>query len=235
VSPATATTISALLAAARYVLLDFDGPVCSIFAGRAAPLVAEEIANVIRGLGHSVPSEVLAHGDPLDVLRCAGQVDEALATHVERALRAAELVAAETAQPTSGAADFLDACHQTGRAVAIVSNNSAPAVVRYLDRTGLAPLVAHVEGRDATSPTLMKPHPILLHRALRALDAKSESAVLIGDSQTDMEAAQAAGVSMIGYANRAGKAEILAASGAKAIVGSMADLANVAICTPRPS
>lgn len=35
------------LAASRVVLLDFDGPVCSIFAGRAAPLIAHELADLL--------------------------------------------------------------------------------------------------------------------------------------------------------------------------------------------
>ena len=99
-------------------------------------------------------------GDPLDVLRYAGKADGG--AEVEDALGRAELVAAGSAEPTPGAADFLATCQATGRIVAVVSNNSAPAVARYLDRLGLAQLVAHVEARDPSDPALMKPHPALV-------------------------------------------------------------------------
>lgn len=215
------------MAVASSVLLDFDGPVCSIFAGRAAPLVASELARMLQAHGFDVPAEALRNGDPLDVLRHAGRSGGRALADAERALRTAELAAAETALPTPGSIEFLRACSGTGRRVAIVSNNSAPAVTRYLDRLGLAQLVTHVEGRIAERPWLMKPHRALLDRASEALDAVTSSSVLIGDSLTDLEAAQAVGMPCIGYANRPGKAEALAAAGAVAVVDSMADLATL--------
>jgi hypothetical protein len=35
--------LAAIITRTRYLLLDFDGPVCSIFAGLPAPTVAEEL------------------------------------------------------------------------------------------------------------------------------------------------------------------------------------------------
>jgi len=230
----TTTAISVVLAASRYVLLDFDGPVCAIFAGRAAPLVARELTVALKSYGVSVPDEALSRGDPLDVLRFASRASETLVADIERALQAAELAAVDTALPTPGAADFLDACRQTGRTVAIVSNNSAPAITRYLDRGGIAALVAHIEGRIPASPDLMKPHPLLLQRAIHALDASTEVAMLVGDSTTDFEAAQAIGVRGIGYANKRGKAEALARAGAAAVVHNMTELSRVVADIPAP-
>lgn len=227
-SPMTTTALDKVLAASRYVLLDFDGPICSIFAGGAALLVAEELAAVIRSHGLAFPTRVLGCGDPLDVIRYAGQIGGPLVAEVEHALRAAELEAVETAPPTEGAADFLDACCRSSRPVAVVSNNSTPAVARYLDRTRLAGLVHHIEGRDPHNPALMKPHPAQLHWAVQALGGRADSAVLIGDSTTDLEAARAAGVRSIGYANKPGKAETLRAAGAWAVIGSMTELARIA-------
>lgn len=139
-------------------------------------------------------------------------------------MQAAELVAADSAVPTPGAADFLTACRRTGRRVAMVSNNSAAAVARYLAVHHLAELVAHVEGRDPYDPNLMKPHPTLPERALAALNETSEAAVLIGDSVTDVEAGQAARVRVIGYANHPSKTGPLLDAGAIGVVASMADL-----------
>ena len=222
-SSTTDTALGTVLTATRYVLLDFDGPVCSIFPGRTAPLIAGALAARMRSHNVAVPDHVLHHGDPLDVLRYAGRIGGPLTEQVEQALQAAELTAAETALPTPGAAEFLTACHRTGRSVAVVSNNSAPAVYRYIDKAGLATLVAHIEGRDPHDLGLMKPHPALLLRAIRALGGRSEATVLIGDSATDLEAAQAAGIPSVGYANKAGKAERLA--GAGAVFTSMTELA----------
>lgn len=58
----------------------------------------------------------------------------------ERYLTEAELRAAESAEPTPGAGEFLAACRDTGREVAVVSNNSAPAIARYPrpNRVGIA-------------------------------------------------------------------------------------------------
>lgn len=225
-SHTTAAALTTVLATTQYVLVDFDGPICSIFAGREAHLIAEELAALIHSHGESVPEQVLHKGDPLDVLRYAGRVGSPLALEVEQALQAYELAAAETALPTPGAAEFLAACHRTGRPVAVVSNNSAPAITRYLDRAGLSRLVTHIEGRDPHDQALMKPDPTLVLRAVGALGGRAEFAVLIGDSTTDLEASHAAGIRSVGYANKIGKAEKLASAGAAAVVTSMGDLAT---------
>lgn len=228
-NPADPAAAVAVLRHARIVLLDFDGPVCSIFAGLPAPQVAADLAQVLRTHGIAVPVDVVGRGDPLDVLRCAGPNSTADA---EEALRRAELLAADSAQPTPGASDFLAACEATGRPVAVVSNNSGPAVARYLDRLGLAPLVTHIEARDPADPALMKPHPALVTRALNALRAEPAAAVLIGDSTTDVAAAQTAHVHVLGYANKPGKDRALADAGADAITDSMAQLADLTRRTP---
>jgi phosphoglycolate phosphatase-like HAD superfamily hydrolase len=52
--------------------------------------------------------------------------------------------------------------------------------------------------------------------------------VFLGDSTSDIEAAQAAGVRSIGYANKPGKNSRLIAAGAEAIIGALTGLATVA-------
>ena len=63
-SALTEAQTGAILASSRNILLDFDGPVCSIFAGRAAPVLANEIVRVVERHGIAVPTHVLASGDP---------------------------------------------------------------------------------------------------------------------------------------------------------------------------
>ncbi len=61
------------------------------------------------------------------------------------------------------------ACRDTGRPVVIVSNNAPGAVSAYLARHALGDLVKAIMARPEHRPDLMKPHPELVHRALRLL------------------------------------------------------------------
>ncbi len=220
---ADADRLAHLFGQTAWVLLDFDGPVCSVFAGYPAPTVAAELLDWIAHEAIQLPR---LSDDPHDVLRQAAEVSGDLARQVEARLRAAEIRAAATAEPTPGAAAFLAACQATGRPVAIVSNNTADAIRTYLDHTGLAHLVAHVEGRDRHDASLMKPHPHSLNASIQALGASPSKSALIGDSTSDMHAAAAAGVLPIGYANKPGKRDRLTAAGAAATTDAMADLAT---------
>jgi phosphoglycolate phosphatase len=227
-----ASDAQALLGRVRTVLLDFDGPVCSIFAGYPAPDVADELAATCAAAGHPVPADYLRNRDPLDVLRFAGTVDAQLTELIERELTRAEVKAAETAEATPGAAAFLAACRSTGRTIAVVSNNSAAAVAHYLKRVGWAGMVHLVEGRDPSDPALMKPHPYVLLRTLHDLAAPAETAVIVGDSVTDIEAGLAADVWTIGYANKPGKDEAMRDAGGDVVLGSMTELAELTGRTP---
>jgi hypothetical protein len=95
-----------------------------------------------------------------------------------------------------------------------------------------SPLVRIVEGRDPSDPQLMKPNPNVLLRTLRDLNAPAESAVIVGDSITDIKAGLAADIWTIGYANKPGKDEAMRDVGADAILGSMSELGRATRLTP---
>jgi beta-phosphoglucomutase-like phosphatase (HAD superfamily) len=84
--------------------------------------------------------------------------------------------------------------------------------------------VAPIVGRPHAEPGLMKPDPGVVLAAVRALNVAPSSCTLIGDSLTDIEAARAASVGIVGYANRPWKVE--AFFGADAVVTLMGDVAN---------
>lgn len=188
------------------LLLDFDGPVCGIFSGLPAPEVAAGLVNVLHGAGIDVPAVVASASDPLVVLRWTGEVCGPDPTRlVDDALRDLELRAVGMAAPTPFGHEVVIAARGAGLPVAVVSNNSAPAVSAYLAKHGLAQHVSPVVGRPYGRPDRMKPNPKPIFDAVGALGAKSVDAVLIGDSLSDIEGARAAGVKVIGYANRADK------------------------------
>jgi phosphoglycolate phosphatase len=207
----------------RYLLLDFDGPVCSIFAGLPAPTVAEELRKLFTP--DQLTDTAKNTTDPIEVFIQAAEVDPELAARVEAEMTGLEVAAVATAKPTPYVHEVLAGCRESGRTVAVVSNNSAQAVNAYLDRHGLIDGVALVVARTSRDPAQLKPSPHLLEIAVQKLAADPAATALVGDSLTDIEAAHRAGIASIGYANKPGKREAMTDLNAGAVIGSMSDLA----------
>ena len=219
-----------LLSDVRAVLLDFDGPVCAIFAGYPAPQVAAELVDVLRRRGVIVPPDLVGEPDPLEVLRrTAATGDQGVTRAVEDALCEAERRAVETAEPTPYGREVIVAARQAGLPVAVVSNNSASAVAAYLAAHRLAGHVSPVVGRAYADPARMKPNPEPIMRAVGVLGEQPNRCVLVGDSLSDIEGARAAGVRVIGYANRPHKAEAFRSARADVVITSMGVIAGVLI------
>ncbi|WP_027657800.1 HAD family hydrolase [Salinispora pacifica] len=212
------------------VLLDFDGPVCSILAGYPAPQVAAELVDVLRRHGVDVSSDLASEPDPLEVLRRMGAAgDHGVTRAVEDALCEAERRAVETAAPTPYGREVIVAARQVGMPVAAVSNNSAGAVTAYLAAHRLAEHVSPVIGRAYAEPGRMKPNPEPILQAVRSVGEPAGRCVLIGDSLSDIEGARAAGVAVIGYANRPAKVDAFRLAGADVVVTSMGEIAAALI------
>ncbi|MFY1617852.1 HAD family hydrolase [Micromonospora sp. WMMD736] len=216
-----------LLGEVGAVLLDFDGPVCSIFAGYPAPQVAAELVDVLRQSGVDVPPDLASEPDPLEVLRRASATgDQGITRAVEDALCAAERRAVDAAEPTPYAREVIVAAGQAGIPVAVVSNNSPGAVTAYLAAHRLAGYVSSVVGRAYADPGRMKPNPEPILQAARALNQLPARCVLVGDSLSDIQGAQAAGTTVVAYANRPLKVEAFRAAGADVVITSMGALAS---------
>jgi len=216
----------AVIEQAQAVLLDFDGPVCNIFAGYPAAQIAGELLDLAIQLGHDELEET---DDPLQVLRNIGRIDNGgILVAITRALRLREVEAARSAVLTPGVDELIWAIKRSGRLLAIVSNNSPEAVEAYLRRVGLRQAIHEVIGRDDhLHPTKMKPSPHLLYSALQRLATRSFQAVMVGDSLSDIEAAHRAQVPVIGYANRLGKRQAFIDAHADAVIGAVSELTQV--------
>ncbi|MFY1651320.1 HAD family hydrolase [Solwaraspora sp. WMMB762] len=215
--------LAAVIDRARFLLLDFDGPVCKVFANHPAPQVAATLRRLLVDQGVTVPPDLLDDPDPLAVLRWSATLDRpTILRQVDDALRAAELDAVAVAEPTPYAREVIVTAHRAQHGIAIVSNNSADAINRYLIAQQLDAYIKPVIGRPHAGPAGMKPNPAPVLAAICELHAHPEDCVLIGDSPTDIEAAQAVGVPTIGYANKPRKYHRL--SGSDAIIGSMAEV-----------
>ncbi|WP_051945086.1 HAD family hydrolase [Streptacidiphilus rugosus] len=192
------------------MLLDFDGPVCNLFARRPAPGVARVLLDELRGQGVAWLQET---DDPhgllarlpalLDAARTPSAEAARLIALTDRALAREELLAAVSADPTPGAREGVLALAKAGVPLAVVSNNARPAIEEYLLGAGLVEALAkHVVGRPADLAR-MKPDPSGIQEALHALGVAGEAVsrcVYVGDAVGDASAARAAGVRFLGWA-----------------------------------
>jgi HAD superfamily hydrolase (TIGR01509 family) len=203
------TSLEQIIAGARHLLLDFDGPVCSVFAGTPAPTVAQQLRDSLTAAGFTVPTEAQDQDDPLEVFRAVARTSDAAAAAAQDALTALEVRAVKTAQPTPGSADLIITAEQTGRTVTIVSNNSGEAISTYLADHQLGSHIKAIIARDDHDQDRMKPSPYRVRQALQMLGGEVGECAFIGDTPSDVLAGHLAGVPVIGYANKPGKVEAL--------------------------
>lgn len=219
--------LSEVLGNARVVFFDFDGPVCDVFAGLPASQVAEQLTAILAAKDVSAGAKAAETDDPIEVLRIAHEADAELGGEIEQRLTEAEIEAVAVAgSPTPGAVEALQAVNASGRAVAVVSNNSAECVESFLKAHGLEGYVAKVVGRPTGQPHLMKPNPFPLITAAERMHIDVTSCALVGDSLTDIQAAHAAGATVIAYANKPHKAGLFAEAQADTITDDMHAIAD---------
>jgi HAD superfamily hydrolase (TIGR01509 family) len=233
-SPLDATLLD-ILTRTRHLLLDFDGPICDVYEGLPAATVAERLRKVIGGDPGQLPDGVARSDDPLEVFAYAASIDSGLAARVESELTQLEETAVSSAKPAAYVHEVVTACRESGRSVAVVSNNSERAVNTYLTQHGLDDRIDLVVARTSHDAALLKPSPHLIEKALATLYAEPSACAFVGDSTTDIEAARTVGVPSIGYANRPGKHSALTEAGADSVVNSLADLVLALRVRPLPN
>ncbi|MEU4010622.1 HAD-IA family hydrolase [Streptomyces pseudogriseolus] len=214
-----------LIEGARVVLWDFDGPVCRLFAGHSAERVARDLVEWLEGQGlHGLLAESERESlDPHAVLRAVDRRHPGsdLVAGLEERLTQEELKAAASARPTPYADPLVRTWTAVGARLAITTNNSPRVVKEYLTSRGLLACFApHIYGRTQELRHL-KPHPHCVHRALNATGAAPSTALMIGDTPSDYQAARAAGVPFLGYARNERKTKVLRDAGAETIVDSL--------------
>jgi len=222
--------VAAVVARARSVLFDFDGPVCGLFADYPIERTARRVHTALAA-GFDLaglPIGTDPHGILRSVARRAARSPLALAA-LRRAgsiLTDAEHEAARGASLAPHVGELIGRMAERGLSLAITSNNAAGPVHDFLRLAGLDHHFAgRIFGRSPDDPALMKPHPDCVDRALAALGARPEETLLLGDSVVDAQAAGERGVTFIGYATKPWKAEELYAAGAAWVVDDHRTLA----------
>ncbi|GIK81775.1 MAG: phosphoglycolate phosphatase [Pseudorhodoplanes sp.] len=102
---------------------------------------------------------------------------------------------ADYSRPFPGLTDALDRLTQDGFRLAICTNKLEWLSRRLLDTLGLSERFAVICGQDTFG--VKKPDPAVLHATIAAAGASCERALMVGDSDTDIRAARAAGIPVI--------------------------------------
>lgn len=220
------------IARTRYVLFDFDGPICGLFSGYPADAIARAQVKWLEAQGRVglLTEKERSSLDPHGVLSSLADryPQSDLLADLEENLTLHELRAARVAMPTAYADPLIRTWVAVGARLAIVTNNSARTVSSYLRKRGLLScFYPHIYGRTQNL-NLLKPHPETLNRALLGMGASVEASLMIGDTPSDYTAARAAGVGFLGYAGSDRSELRMRAAGvpARNIVRSLEPLLN---------
>lgn len=96
-----------------------------------------------------------------------------------------------------GSLKLIDQARSNGHQTAVATGKSRRGLTRVLASTGLAGLFDSTRCADETAS---KPDPLMLNELLEELNCQPADAVMIGDTEFDLEMAQRAGLRSIGVA-----------------------------------
>ncbi|MFE2375031.1 HAD family hydrolase [Streptomyces sp. NPDC059398] len=214
------------IAATRYVLFGFDGPLCRLFGPAAEQAVSDGMRTFLeeRGVNALAPDADLAGlADPLDILRTVGALHPGsdLVADLEEWLTRQEQRAVAGAWPTMYADGVVRTWSATGGRLAVTTSHSSRAVRDYVKGRGLAECFGpHIHGRTTADLQLLKPHPHTLEQALAGLGADRATTLVIGDTVPDLRAAQEVGLPFLGYARSDLAVDELASAGADLVLNT---------------
>jgi phosphoglycolate phosphatase len=122
-----------------------------------------------------------------------------------------------------GAADLVEGLHRRGLRLAVATGKSRRGLDASLAETGLAPWFPITRCADET---FSKPHPQMLLEILTDWDTHPSAALVVGDTEYDMQMAANAGVAAVGVAHGVHAAERLLAHGALQCFDDLTQLAR---------
>jgi phosphoglycolate phosphatase len=103
---------------------------------------------------------------------------------------------ADRSRPFPGAEAALDDLAAAGYRLAVCTNKLEWLSIRLLDALGLRSRFAFLCGQDTFG--VQKPDPAILRRTILAAKGDPNTAIMVGDSETDIATARAAGIPVIG-------------------------------------
>jgi phosphoglycolate phosphatase len=122
-----------------------------------------------------------------------------------------------------GAVELVEGLHRRGLRLAVATGKSRRGLDSALAETGLGPWFPITRCADET---FSKPHPQMLLEILTDWDTDPSAALVVGDTEYDMQMAANAGVAAVGVAHGVHAAERLLAHGALHCFDDLAQLAS---------
>lgn len=117
--------------------------------------------------------------------------------HNKRAMQ--ELAEQKNTVPLPGLPEFLQACHEVGMKLAVVTSDTTREAEKHLDWMGLRRYFSSIVGRDRVRKG--KPDPEMALLAIEEIGLLPQQCIVIGDSNGDMVMGRRSGASyMIGIA-----------------------------------
>jgi phosphoglycolate phosphatase len=205
-----------VIASAKALLLDFDGPITALMPPPLNSQAAERARAALQVT--TLPCEIRTTTDHLAVLRFTAERYPGRFRDVERACSEAEIDCARLSKPSPEAQALIEGAERRSVRVAIVSNNSEKAVQAFLRRFSWAAPIHVLACRTPKLGAKLKPNPLLVNRALEHLRVDAGGAVLVGDSVSDVEAGNSAGVRVVGLSKTPERGRNLIMAGAVALI-----------------
>jgi phosphoglycolate phosphatase len=209
----------------RLAVFDCDG---TLVDGQASVCEAMEAAFIAAGLPappRDAVRRIVGLSLPVAIRRLAPDADEAQVAQAVEAYKAAFFAARQEGRVHEplfdGVGELLGELHRAGWRLGVATGKSDRGLKTVLASHGLTDLFCTLQTADR-HPS--KPHPAMLEQALAEALARPEHAVMIGDTQYDIEMAKSAGVRAIGVAWGYHAADELLAAGADAVAESAAHL-----------
>jgi HAD superfamily hydrolase (TIGR01549 family) len=187
----------------------------------------------LRQHGHVLPiwrihRHIGMGSDQLVASLCGDDVEARQGDDIRDAEKALYMALIDEVEPLAGARDLMVDLKRAGRRIVLASSAKPDEVEHYLDlldARGLADAWTTAGDVERT-----KPEPDLVHAALD--HAGEDSAVMVGDSTWDCEAAKKAGVQTIAVLTGGFSEQELTDAGAVAIFHSIEDLRRRLSDTP---
>ncbi len=178
------------------IIFDWDGTLCDS---------VEHIVAAMQGaateLGLNAPTaadtrNIIGLGLPQGVARLFPGLPEAQRREFEQAY-SRQYIAHEAAPPRlfPGALDTLEALKSRGLEVAIATGKSRRGLDRILKLFNLSEFFHATRCADETRS---KPHPLMIEQILKARKVEPHRALMVGDTEYDLEMATNAGVASVG-------------------------------------
>ena len=161
----------------------------AVFADHGVPPVSFDEARPMIGAGVKA---LLRRGlDAKGMPHTPSELEKLYGTYLER--YAANI--AEHSRPFPGVVAALDGLQSEGYVFAVCTNKLEWLSVRLLDALDLSPRFAAICGQDTFGTP--KPNPNMLWETIRRAGGDPDRGLLVGDSETDINTARAAGLPVV--------------------------------------